>query len=109
EEIVLTVADRVKVVHGVPRGDTPEAGEAIEDGFENELFFGNRVWASLFTNPDGVVIEVRVLPHPDAPEDTTPAKPELTRIVDHGNLSSILGVAFSPDGKRVVTATNRIG
>jgi len=103
EQAVLTVADQVKVVHGIDKGKKIEAGEAIKEGLQNDLFATGRMRALLITNPDDVVTEIRVLPIPILPGHPKEAKPELKRIVDHGDLSGFSCVAFSPDGKQVVT------
>src|SRR5262249_16723069 len=99
----LTVAAQVKVVHGTVKGNKIEAGEAIEEGLRNDLFATGRTRALLLTNADDVVTEIRVLPVPILPGHPREARPALKRIVDHGDLSGFACVAFSPDGKQVVT------
>jgi formylglycine-generating enzyme required for sulfatase activity len=62
-EETLTVAENVKVVHGIVRGfgQPHEAGAPIEGGLRNELF-ASPVACWLITNDRDVVTEIRALP-----------------------------------------------
>src|SRR5262249_6378448 len=110
QAVLMTVADQAKEVNAIVRQRKYEPGEAVDRGLQNDLFATARAGALLLANAEDVVVEVRVLPRPYWPGgDAARAKPELQRVVGHGDLTAVACVAFSPDGKRVVTGTRGEG
>ncbi len=62
EDVVMTAAEKVKVVKGKYNRDTKsvEAGDPITDGFKNEIFTKGNVRAQVITDDSGNITEIRV-------------------------------------------------